>query len=271
MGQSKKTLKQQLEANVWKYVLILIANKRMFASIMTVYFLLAPDVDARGLGILLLIGQVAGFILEIPSGYVSDKLGHKRAIVLARIFLIVSDVLFIACNGLYGFALASVFLSAGSAFMSGTMSAFMHETLRALGKENQYASIIGKARSIGFGVPAVLMAGLPFLIVYSFKLPFIIVLILDVISLLVACSLTHPPVSPEEVKEVGVTNFFQVLQEGYRYGFFRFALFSGAITGFFVCRRKFSRTVSRSCRSTNCLVRCLHGYRETRRFCLVVV
>jgi len=70
-------MQKLLQGNIWKYTLLLIANKRIFVAILGAYYLTIPDVNAAGIGIILLAGSLAGFVFEIPSGYVSDKIGHK--------------------------------------------------------------------------------------------------------------------------------------------------------------------------------------------------
>ncbi|MDO8499889.1 MAG: MFS transporter [bacterium] len=222
---------QKLQDNIWKYTLILIANKRFFVAIFSIYYLTIPGVDAFGVGLIMLAGGLAGFIFEIPSGYWSDKFGHKNALVISRIFVLLSTTLFILATNLTHLILGGVALSIGQAFLSGTGSAFMHETLRGLKKENDYAKIMGKIGAIGFAVPIILMMAVPFLVTVSYKLPFAIALVTDFIGLLASIFLFTPPVPPEHVEEVGITNFKQVMREGYRLNFFMFALFSGLVSG----------------------------------------
>lgn len=220
-----------LQGNIWKYTLLLIANKRIFVAILGAYYLTIPDVNAAGIGMILLAGSLAGFVFEIPSGYVSDKIGHKQALVISRVCILLSTILFLVANDITFLILAGIALSTGIAFHSGTGSAFMHETLRGLQREKDYARVMGKISSIGFAVPIVFMVLVPFLVSISFKLPFAIALVVDLVGLFAALSLVVPPVPKEEVEEIGVTNFRQVLQEGYRLHFFTFALFSGIISG----------------------------------------
>lgn len=224
-------MQPSLQSNIWKYALLLIANKRIFVAILGTYYLTIPNVNAAGIGVILLAGSLAGFIFEIPSGYVSDKIGHKQALIISRLFVLLSTILFLVANNIILLILAAVALSTGFAFHSGTGSAFMHETLKGLRREKDYASVMGKISSIGFAVPIVFMVLVPFLVSVSFKLPFAIALVVDIVGLLAALSLAVPPVQPEEIKEIGVTNFRQVIEEGYRLNFFVFASFSGIVSG----------------------------------------
>lgn len=221
----------KLQGNIWKYALVLITNKRIFVAVLGAYYLTVPGVDAAGVGLILLAGSLGGFVLEIPSGYFSDKFGHKQTLVLSAIFLLISSFIFLIANSISLLLLASVFFSASIAFFSGTGSAFMHETLKGLGREQDYSRVMGKLSSLGFAVPIVLTALVPFLVNVSFKAPFAISLVIDVIGLFAAVALSVPPVTPEQVAEVRAKNFRQVVLEGYRYGFFSLALFSGVVSG----------------------------------------
>ncbi len=222
---------RKIEANIWKYALLLISNKRIFVAILGAYYLTIPDVNAQSIGIILLAGNLAGFILEIPSGYAADKLGHKQALIISHFLTFVSTALFLFATNMTWLVLASVFLSAGHAFHSGTGSAFMHETMRALKREDDYTRVMGKLSSIGFAVPIGFMVLVPFLVAESFKLPFVIGLVVDLVGLIAALSLAVPPVPQEEIDEISSKNFLEVVREGWDRGFFRFAVFAGLVSG----------------------------------------
>jgi MFS family permease len=224
-------MEKKLQNNIYKYAVLLIINKRLFVAILGAYYLTIPDVTPQIIGLILLAGNFSNFILEIPSGYLSDKIGHKKALIVAEINMVLSTTFFLLANNILFLVLGSVFMSASWAFKSGTGSAFMHETLQGLKRENEYVSIMGKISSVGFAVPAFLAALIPFFVSVSYKIPFLIVLILDFIGLLITISLVTPPVPPRPIEEVGITNLKQVLKEGYKLNYFSLALFSGIIFG----------------------------------------
>lgn len=224
-------MEKKLQKNIWKYALLLIVNKRIFVAILGAYYLTIPGVTPKIIGIIMLAGNFSGFLFEIPSGYMSDKIGHKQALITSRILMLLSTIFFLFADRITYLILAAIFLSASNAFQSGTGSAFMHETLRGLKRERDYAKVMGKISSIGFAVPIIFMVLIPFLVSVSYKTPFVIALVVDLIGLLAVLSLTVPPVSPELVEEIRVTNFKQVVREGYRFNYFSIALFSGIISG----------------------------------------
>lgn len=210
---------------------MLIANKRIFVAVWGAYYLTIPGVTPKIIGIILLAGSLSGFIFEIPSGYMSDKIGHKLTLIISRVLMLMSTIFFLVANNITFLMLGAIFLSASAAFQSGTGSAFMHETLQGLKREHDYAKVMGKISSIGFAVPIIFMVLVPFLVSVSYRTPFLIALVIDVIGLLAAISLAVPPVPQEHIEEIGATNFKQVLREGYRLNFFSIALFSGIISG----------------------------------------
>jgi MFS family permease len=211
---------------------MLIANKRVFVAIFSAYYLTVPDSTVKTVGIILFFGTISGFLFEIPSGYLSDKMGHKKAIVLSRLLIFFSTLTLLVANTTWLMILGSVLLSISHSFLSGTGTAFMHETLRGLNREKEYSKVMGKVSAIGFAVPIPLMVLTPFLVSIDFKTPFLIALMLDFISLMVAITFVKPPVSQEQVDEINTTNFKQVIKEGYGLSYFQYGIFSAIIGGF---------------------------------------
>lgn len=192
----------KLYANLWKYTLLLVANKRVYVAVLGAYYLTIPNVTEASIGMILLAGSLAGFLFEIPSGYLGDRMGHKVALVFSRVCMVLSTLCFLLASDLLLLVLGSVFLALGHAFHSGTGAAFVHETLRALGREQEFSRLMGRASSIGFAVPVVFMIATPFLVDISFRLPFAVALIFDVVGLLVTLTLITPPVPQQAIDEV---------------------------------------------------------------------
>lgn len=222
-------MSKALESNIWKYTVLLVANKRVFTAIVGVYYLTIPGVTPFWIGIFLLAGNGASFIFDIPSSYIADKIGHKDAIVLSRIFMILSTMFFLFATNVVVLIVASILLSMGFAFLSGVGSAFMHETLRGLGRETDYQTVMGKISSIGYFIPAILAAAVPLTVSVSYKIPFLIGLVFDIAGLLAALALTRPPIT-ERVAETKAVSYFEVVRQGRALRFFRIAIFSGIVS-----------------------------------------
>lgn len=226
-----KTYKQKLEANIWKYGLHLVTQKRTYATIIGVYFLTLPDTNAQILGMVMTAGNLAGFFFEIPSGYISDKIGHKNALVLGKSLLAFATLSYLIATSIWHFVFAAVIWSIGLAFNSGTLAAFMHETLSELGRDKEFSKITGKYHSIGFAVPIVIIVLLPFLTEISFRLPFAIALVIDLIGLINVLSFTAPKKTQAQIDEISSTNLRKVVSVGKKVRFFRYAIFSAVLLG----------------------------------------
>jgi MFS family permease len=224
--------KPLLAGNIWKYTAFLVTNKRVWAALMAVYYLTIPGVNEIGVSYVLLAANVVGVLLEIPSGYWADVIGHRKALILSRIFAIISSGFFLISWNIWSLILGSIFLSAANAFTSGTGNALMQETLKALDKEHEYAHVMGKVKSLGFSIPLILSAFVPFFAGISLRVPFLIGLLMDILGLYFAISLVSPPKNETiEVKELGLRNLFSVISESIKIGFMKYAIYTGVLGG----------------------------------------
>jgi len=89
------------------------------------------------------------FLLEVPSGYFSDRIGRRRTLLIAAAAFIASYVCFIVGAGFWWFAAGQFLLATGMAMQSGTDTAFHYDSLKALGRETEYAQREAKAEQWG--------------------------------------------------------------------------------------------------------------------------
>ena len=83
---------------------------------------------------------VAVVLLEVPSGYISDRWGRKVTLVFASSAFVISYLTFIISREFAVFAIAQLALATGMAFRSGTDSAFLFDSLKCLAREEEYGS-----------------------------------------------------------------------------------------------------------------------------------
>lgn len=85
---------------------------------------------------------VSVVVLEVPSGYLSDKLGRKLTLMLSAASLTAAYVLFFVAPALGAtfavFSVAQVLLAGGIAANSGTDTSFHHDSLAALDRGDEY-------------------------------------------------------------------------------------------------------------------------------------
>ncbi|MEL7172285.1 MAG: MFS transporter [Pseudomonadota bacterium] len=75
--------------------------------------------------------------LEVPSGWMSDRVGRRLTLVASAAVGLAGGLLLAVGDGFAAFALAQVLLGASMAFASGTDSAFLYESLAAEGREGE--------------------------------------------------------------------------------------------------------------------------------------
>lgn len=95
------------------------------------------------------------FLLEVPSGYFSDRIGRRRTLLIAATALIASYCCFIFGAGFGWFAAGQFLLAMGIAMQSGTDTAFHYDSLKALGRDSEYAEREAKAEQWGMVMLAI--------------------------------------------------------------------------------------------------------------------
>ncbi|MBT8436783.1 MAG: MFS transporter, partial [Gammaproteobacteria bacterium] len=88
-------------------------------------------------------------VLEVPSGYFSDRIGRRTTLMIAAGALVTSHCCFIIGGNYWWFAAGQFLLAAGIAMQSGTDTALHYDSLKALGRESEYAGREAKAEQWG--------------------------------------------------------------------------------------------------------------------------
>ncbi len=149
------------------------------------------------------IYSLSQFLMELPTGILSDKMGRKKTIIAGSICEVLATILYVAAfdspHGLY-ILLAGAFLNGTSgAFFSGNNEAMLHDSLTYYRQEKYFAHLIGRQQSMeqlalaftGLAAAFVLWLG------YGYKMLFILTLAPVIASLLCAW-LTIEPIKKTE-------------------------------------------------------------------------
>ncbi len=95
------------------------------------------------------------FVLEVPSGYFSDRIGRRTTLMIAAGALVASYCCFIIGGNFWWFAAGQFLLAAGIAMQSGTDTALLYDSLKTLGRESEYAGREANAEQWGLIMLAV--------------------------------------------------------------------------------------------------------------------
>ncbi len=90
------------------------------------------------------IFSFATLLMEYPSGYVSDRLGYRFALSLASLLGIVGWGLYTVAATFFEVMIAEILLGISFAFVSGSDSALLFETLKGMGREDEYTRFDGR-------------------------------------------------------------------------------------------------------------------------------
>ncbi len=132
-------------------------------------------------------------VLEYPSGYLSDRLGYRTALILASALAILGWSLYTLADSFCGVLFAEAILGASWAFISGSDNALLFETLRYEGCEERYATYDGRMAScaqtgeaMGALIAGVMYAAWPLF-------PFLAQIIVWIACLFICLSFFEPP------------------------------------------------------------------------------
>ncbi len=137
--------------------------------------------------------SLASVLCEYPSGYLADRLGYRRTLTLATIIGIVGWTVYTVADSFAGVLLAEALLGACFAFISGSDSALLYESLRRDGREGDYARYDGRMNGAAQSGEAAgaLFAGV--LYALSPLIPFLLQIAVWLCALLVVRGLVEAP------------------------------------------------------------------------------
>lgn len=201
----KKELKNYLDVlktrNVIVLTLITFFYSLTFHHTIYTLFLKSRGLNFWQIFMLETVISASIFVFEIPSGYIADKIGRKKTIILSVICFAVSSYLHVISYNFLMFIILSAIFGLGIASISGADSALIYESLIADNKKeySDYAfSLIGGAAT------AALILSLPlggFLAQYSLDLPVYVTCIPLTISVIAALFLEETYNKNEKANE----------------------------------------------------------------------
>ena len=148
------TRRERVERNLRLYTHYQVFRNALFwLPIFFLYFLSVLSLEEALL--LEAIYYVAAVVLEVPSGYLADRLGRRPTLNLAMLADVGAAVVFAATGAFEPFVAAQVLKAAGHAFNSGADSALLFDSLRELERETEIGPREARAFSAGLSATAV--------------------------------------------------------------------------------------------------------------------
>lgn len=147
--------------------------------------------------------DIATTALEVPSGYMSDRLGRRPTLIMSAAAGCIGTSLLVLGDSFEAFALGQIFVGASAAFASGTDSALLYESLAADKREDEIEAQELRAwrfSFVGLAISAVLGGVMA---LSSYTLPFLGAALAYLVAVLIAFALTEPSRAGEAADSQG--------------------------------------------------------------------
>jgi MFS family permease len=158
-----------------------------------VWFLYFQNQLSAGQAILLYaVYDISTTALEVPSGYMSDRLGRRLTLIAAMLAMLSGGVLLALGSGFVAFALAQVLLGAATAFASGTDNAILYESLAATDRVDEIQAQELRAWRFTFAALALSAVLGGIIALYGPALPFVASAVASGVALILTLRLREP-------------------------------------------------------------------------------
>lgn len=184
-----------------------------FVLIYPFYVLMFADFGTTPtqIGILLAVWSVATFVLEVPSGVAADKYSRKHILLFAQLIRALGYVVWILFPTFWGFLIGFLLWGVKSAFTSGTYQALVYDLLKSYGKEQEYAKITGRAKTLSYVAVLTASGGAALAIPLGYSF----VLILSIIAVLLAGLSIWLISSAKKQESTHEREYFSILKDGF--------------------------------------------------------
>ena len=176
-------------------------NLIFWQAIWFLYF--QSELSAAEAILLYAIYDVGTTALEVPSGYMSDRIGRRFTLIASAVAGCAGTALLALGDSFALFALGQLLLGAGMAFASGTDTAMLYESLAAQGRETEIEHQEVKAwrhSFVGLAVSAVTGGSMA---LFSMTLPFVAGAIAFGFVILLTLRFSEPPKSDAAIPQGG--------------------------------------------------------------------
>lgn len=136
-------------ANFWAPVIVLFQMQALGLSLTEV--LLGESVFAATI-----------LLFEVPSGVLADRLGRKNTLIAGAVFMASGIIVFALAQSFTHVLMTQALCGIGAAFQSGADSALLFDSLKLLGRENEFKKVLGQTQTVTYliAIPTTMSSGL---------------------------------------------------------------------------------------------------------------
>jgi len=146
------------KSNIWKsYIIHFFMGCHLIAGVLLPFFLMWGKISFVEVMFLQSYFTLMILIFEIPCGAIADHLSRKLSLILGALSTAIAALIYSSNPTIVIFILGETLFALGNSLISGADQAFVYDTLRKLGRENEITKIMARNRSymlIGIGMSA---------------------------------------------------------------------------------------------------------------------
>jgi hypothetical protein len=140
------------------------------------------------------IGDLAIMVLEVPTGWLADRCGHRVSLIAGSLAQTAGMLLCWLGEGVPAFVCASVLVGLGDALRSGANEALLYRTCVALDREQDFQRLDARARAAALvALVALVLAGGVIVDRFGYAAGWLAEVSLCAVGLAVACAFAEPP------------------------------------------------------------------------------
>ena len=161
-------------------------------AIITLFWQRALGMSMHEILLLQGIFGVTVAIFEFPSGYVADRLGYRRSLLIGSVLNVLGWGVYAVADTFAHAVVAEALLGLGLSLISGTDAALMFESLRETNREGDFRRWDGRFRFFGQISEGAAALGAGALFLLSPRLPFVIQSLVWILGFGVAWAMREP-------------------------------------------------------------------------------
>lgn len=191
--------RRALERNITKfYAFKFLSDAQLWIPIWVAFLTLDRGISLAQIGVMEALFLVAVTLLEIPTGAIADRWGRSFSMMLGSIAFVVAITLFGLATSYVLMLAVFIFWSLVVTLSSGADSALLYDTLKALGRENNYVKHAGRGEAaLWLGAGLATLIGAPVAAFTSMQFTVLIGVVPAAAAALVAWSMIEPPRSTD--------------------------------------------------------------------------
>jgi MFS family permease len=182
----------------WRVLMSVALHNALFFIPVAIAYYGLKGADLGGFLFIQGVFRLAVLVLEVPTGYLADRWSRPAQLRAAALLWIMSMALLFRADSFEALLVAEMVAALSVSLSSGTVQAYLHELLRAEGREAEQATWQGRlfAAAVGAETVASLLGGALFAV--WVEAPTLATLACAVLGLAVTFSLPQVPCLPGE-------------------------------------------------------------------------